>query len=135
MEEEKVQRQGKVTVIGTGRGPRNSGPPSLTSPDRRSRDSLPVRLFFQCGSTAFRFRKRHRSCLHLPAQPYLHDKTSPPHPEFCAASPDLNCQYLDLEHNYFNFAQVKFYSCRDRGFVVTMSQDTGLFSIKRPREV
>lgn len=47
MQKRKSREAGEVTVIGTGRGPRNSGPPSLTSPDRRSRDSLPARLFFQ----------------------------------------------------------------------------------------
>lgn len=38
------------------------------SPDRRSRDSIPVQLFFQSAAHRFPFPEVARSCLHLPAQ-------------------------------------------------------------------
>ena len=44
------------------------------------------------------------------------------------------CSYFALSASFFGFSSGS--SCsRGRGFLVTMSQDTGLFSIKRPREV
>lgn len=77
MQKRKSREAGEVTVIGTGRGPRNSGPPSLTSPDRRSRDSWTARLFFQDCPHRLPLLKVGTFLFTSSRPTYLHKKTIP----------------------------------------------------------
>lgn len=134
------KRQGageRKTTIGNRRGPRNSRPPSFPRPkprDSESRDTRPI--YYSWHPHRFPHTEVARSCLHpafsrptLPAS----DQSPPSRVPHAAQRPWTFPNWVLAFYCHCLKNQLR--NRRHCGLVNIMSQDTGLFSIKRPREV